>query len=57
MCRKEIYVSMLQTFCPKELSYTIFETVHMFPEDFVFLINTSNIFANFKRLVLATRIF
>ena len=48
MCRKEIYVSMLQTFFPKELSYMIFETVHVLPEDFSFLINTTNILANFK---------
>ena len=57
MCRKDIYVSLLQTFFPKELSYMIFETVQVFPEDFFFLINTTNIFANFKRFVLATWIF
>ena len=48
MCRKEIYVSRLQTLFPNELSYMIFETVNVSPEDFFFLINTINIFANFK---------
>ena len=52
-----MYVLMLQTFFPKELSYMIFESVHVFPADFCFLINTTIIFANFKRCVLSTRIF
>ena len=57
ICVENKFVSMLQTFFPKELSDMIFETVHVFPEDFFFLINTTIIFANFKRCLLATRIF
>ena len=53
---------------PKVLNYMIFKTMHVFPNDFSFkaksvhiflshfLINKTNIFANFKRCILAIKL-